>query len=108
MVGTAGTVTTLAAIDLGLAEYDPMGVHHSILKKETVDEWLVRFLTMSSSQRLSIPGLEPGREDIIVAGTLIVQKAMERFGFHEMVVSDYGLREGAVLALYDEITQSCP
>ncbi|MBI5197358.1 MAG: Ppx/GppA family phosphatase [Nitrospirae bacterium] len=107
MVGTAGTVTTLAAIDLGLTEYDPQRVHHSILKKETVDEWLKRFLTMTVSQRLSIPGLESGREDIIVSGTLIVQKAMEWFGFHEMVVSDYGLREGAVLALFDEMTPSC-
>jgi exopolyphosphatase/guanosine-5'-triphosphate,3'-diphosphate pyrophosphatase len=108
MVGTAGTVTTLAAVDLGLKKYRPEAVHHSILKKNTVDEWLMLFVSMSSRERLSIPGLEPGREDIIVAGTLIVQKAMEEFRFDEMLVSDYGLREGAVLSLYDEITLKPP
>jgi exopolyphosphatase/guanosine-5'-triphosphate,3'-diphosphate pyrophosphatase len=103
LVGTAGTVTTLSAIHLGLRDYEPRKVHHSMLKRQTVDDLLRRFIGLSVAERLDIPGLEPGREDIILAGTLIVRKVMERFGFEEMWVSDYGLREGVVLTLYDRM-----
>ena len=53
-------------------------------------------------ERLNIPALEKGREDLIIAGTAMVQLAMEAFGFNEMVVCDFGLREGIVIDLYNK------
>jgi exopolyphosphatase/guanosine-5'-triphosphate,3'-diphosphate pyrophosphatase len=104
IVGTAGTVTTLAAIHLGLVEYEPRQVHHYILRRETVEDLLHRFRRMTAAQRGEIPGLEAGREDIILSGTAIVQRVMEHFSADEMIVSDFGLREGVVWALYEEMS----
>lgn len=101
-VGTAGTITTLAAMDLGLAKYDPDRINGHILARETVNA-IIRKLTESTlNERRSIPGLETGREDIILAGAVVTREIMERFGFATMVVSDGGLREGIVLDLYDK------
>jgi exopolyphosphatase/guanosine-5'-triphosphate,3'-diphosphate pyrophosphatase len=104
LVGTAGTVTTLAAMDLGLAEYDPDKINGHTLSREKVSA-IVQTLTASTlKERRSIPGLEAGREDIILAGAVITREIMERFGFTTMVVSDGGLREGIVLDLYERLT----
>ncbi len=102
-IGTAGTITTLAAMDLRLSEYDPRKINGHTLSRETVDE-IVRTLAASTlKERRSIPGLEKGREDIILAGAVATQEIMERSGFTSMLVSDWGLREGIVLDLYDRI-----
>lgn len=58
---------------------------------------------MTIEERLNIPALEKGREDLIIAGTAIVLSVMEEFGFREMTVCDYGLREGIVIDLYYKI-----
>ncbi|MCK9420559.1 MAG: Ppx/GppA family phosphatase [Nitrospirae bacterium] len=103
LIGTAGTITTLAAMDLGLVEYAPDTINGHTLARETVNA-IVRKLTASTlKERRSIPGLETGREDIILAGAVVVQEIMERFGYMTMVVSDWGLREGIVLDLYKKI-----
>jgi exopolyphosphatase/guanosine-5'-triphosphate,3'-diphosphate pyrophosphatase len=102
-VGTAGTITTLAAMDLELAEYDPVKINGHILTRHAVNA-MVRTLSASTlKERRSIPGLEAGREDIILAGAVVTQEVMERFGFKSMLVSDWGLREGIVLDLYRKI-----
>jgi exopolyphosphatase/guanosine-5'-triphosphate,3'-diphosphate pyrophosphatase len=102
-IGTAGTITTLAAMDMRLAKYDPDKINGHILSRETVSA-IVRKLTASTlKERRSIPGLEAGREDIILAGAIVAQEVMKRFGFTTMVVSDWGLREGIVLDLYEKI-----
>jgi len=104
-VGTAGTITTLAAMELRLAEYDPDKINGHVLVRETVNA-IVRKLTASTlKERRSIPGLETGREDIILAGAVVTQEIMERFGFTMMVVSNGGLREGIVLDLYERLTK---
>jgi exopolyphosphatase/guanosine-5'-triphosphate,3'-diphosphate pyrophosphatase len=97
--GTAGTVTTLAAIDMGLREYDARRVTGYRLYRRRLTElyrWLAR-MTLESRRR--VPGLEPGRADVIVAGAAIVLQAMETLGFSELKVSDEGLREGVLLDL---------
>ncbi len=97
--GTAGTVTTLAAIDMGLREYDPRRVNGYRLYRRRLSElyrWLAR-MTVESRRR--VPGLEPGRADVIVAGAAVVLQAMEALGFSELKVSDGGLREGVLLDL---------
>ena len=94
LVGTAGTVTTLAALDLGLAEYDPLRVHGHRLTRGAVDAQLARLGALSLAERGALPCLEPGRADLIIPGTAIVVATMERLRVDALVVSEYGLREG--------------
>jgi len=99
LVGTAGTVTTLAAIDLALVTYDRQTVQGHRLGLARVVELLDRLATLPLRERRGIPGLEPGRADIIVAGAAILAVSMERLGYHELRVSNDGLREGILLDL---------
>ncbi|MBI5044240.1 MAG: Ppx/GppA family phosphatase [Nitrospirae bacterium] len=105
-VGTAGTITTLAAIDQNLTLYNPLSINNYILKKKSVDRIFDNLKSMTIEERLNIPALEKGREDLIIAGTAIVLSVMEEFGFREMTVCDYGLREGIILDLYSRISNS--
>jgi exopolyphosphatase/guanosine-5'-triphosphate,3'-diphosphate pyrophosphatase len=97
LVGTAGTVTTLAAIELALATYDRQKVQGHCLGLARVMELLDRLASLPLRERRRIPGLEPGRADVILAGAAIVAASMDRLGYHEMRVSDEGLREGILL-----------
>jgi len=99
LVGTAGTVTTLAAIDLALVTYDRQKVQGHCLGLARVMELLDRLAALPLRERRGIPGLESGRADIIVAGAAILAVSMERLGYHELRVSDDGLREGILLDL---------
>jgi exopolyphosphatase/guanosine-5'-triphosphate,3'-diphosphate pyrophosphatase len=100
-VGTAGTITTLAAIDQNLTLYNPLRINNYILKKKSVDRIFDNLKSKTIEERLNIPALEKGREDLIIAGTAIVQITMEAFGFNKMIVCDYGLREGIILDMYN-------
>jgi hypothetical protein len=87
----------MAAIDMGLREYDARRVNGYRLYRRRLTElyqWLAR---MTVESRRCIPGLEPGRADVIVAGAAILLQAMEALGFSELKVSDAGLREGVLL-----------
>lgn len=97
LVGTAGTVTTLAAIDMGLSIYQHEKVHGYILGKVRIEEMLSGFLSLTRNERLKIPGLEEGREDLIIPGTVITLATMELWNQEVLRVSDLGLREGALL-----------
>ena len=97
-VGTAGTVTTLAAVSHGLRRYDAQQVHGTILTREVVTRLWDRLKGQSIADRMAEnPGLERGRADVIVAGAAIVLIALTTFGFDRLLVSDYGLREGIIL-----------
>lgn len=99
LVGTAGTVTTLAAVSLGLRRYDVRQVHGMTLTREAATRLWDRLKVQSVEDRLiSHPVLERGRADVIVAGAAIVEIAMTTFGFDHLLVSDDGLREGIILA----------
>ncbi|HEX9285556.1 MAG TPA: Ppx/GppA phosphatase family protein [Nitrospirales bacterium] len=97
LVGTAGTITTLAAMDQGMAVYTPRQIHNYRLSWEAVRRLLGKLIACTHAQRKELVGLEAGREDLIVAGTMILAETMERFGFVECLVSDYGLREGMLI-----------
>jgi exopolyphosphatase/guanosine-5'-triphosphate,3'-diphosphate pyrophosphatase len=99
LVGTAGTVTTLAAIDMGLDPYDPARVNGYRLTRERVAAMVQDLAARPLEVRRRLPGLEPGRADVIVAGSLICQIVMEIWEFTELIVSDGGLREGILLDL---------
>lgn len=99
LIGTAGTPTTLAAIDLALVTYDREKVQGHRLTLVRVRELLDRLAVLPLRERGRIPGLESGRADIIVAGAAIVAASMEHLGFGALRVSDGGLREGILLDL---------
>ena len=94
LIGTAGTPTTLAAIELRLTRYNPALVNNFTLTREMVEGTLSRLMEIPKSERINVPGLEKGREDLIISGIVIVLKTMERFSSDAMVVSDSGLLEG--------------
>ncbi|MFA4830422.1 MAG: Ppx/GppA phosphatase family protein [Thermodesulfovibrionales bacterium] len=98
-IGTAGAITTIAAIDLGLGKYSHEKIHmHKmpLQKLHDISEMLVRMTLM---ERKNIKGLEPERADLIIPGILFTIKIMEIFDFKEMLVSDNGLLEGALIRL---------
>ena len=99
LVGTAGTATTLAAISLKMTDYDYRLVNNYVVGLDEIKEIFSILLPMKPEQRLTIPGLEKGREDLIIAGTLITIKTMEYFGFSRLKVSDFGLLEGVLLSV---------
>ena len=99
-VGTAGSVTTLAAIDQRLIEYDPAKINGYPLSRAAVERIFKELASMTLEQRCRVPGLEKGREDIIIAGILILLTVMELLGYDPIYVSDYGMREGILLDLY--------
>ena len=96
-VGTAGTITTLAAIDMRLEKYDPKKINNYILSCRAVKKIYRHLASLPLKQRGELLSLEKGREDIIIPGAAIVLKAMEGFGFDEMTVSDAGLLEGILI-----------
>jgi len=100
LVGTAGTITTLAAMDQRLETYAPLRIHNYRLSLEALHRIMEELVPRTHAERRTLPGLEAGREDLILAGTLILLEVMERFGFQECLVSDYGLREGVLIDLW--------
>jgi exopolyphosphatase/guanosine-5'-triphosphate,3'-diphosphate pyrophosphatase len=94
LVGVAGTVTTLAAIELGLSRYESARVHGSTLARPSVDVLAERLVEQSLAERLRLTGLEPQRADVIVVGAAIVRQVMAWSGRAQLVVSDRGVRWG--------------
>jgi exopolyphosphatase/guanosine-5'-triphosphate,3'-diphosphate pyrophosphatase len=100
LVATAGTATTLAAIDLGLADYDYRKVNNHVISIGRIREIFLRLLPLTPPERLlQIIGLEAGREDLIIAGSLLTITSMEVLGIEQIKISDYGLLEGVLLEL---------
>jgi exopolyphosphatase/guanosine-5'-triphosphate,3'-diphosphate pyrophosphatase len=97
LVGTAGTMTTLAAIQLGLTIYDPGRVNHHLMNKAEIRRIYQRLSALSSEERQKVPGLEKGREDLIVAGGANVWAILEVFELQGLRVIDSGLLEGVLL-----------
>lgn len=96
-VGTAGTITTLAALDQGLDTYDRARINNYMLKKDRVKRLYGHLTSLSLMEREAVLNLEKGREDLIIPGSAITLLAMEAFGFDEIKVSDAGLLEGILL-----------
>lgn len=97
-VGTAGTITTLAALDMNLTEYDRNRINNYELLKKTIRSVYARLLAMNIKERAAVLSLEKGREDLIIPGSAITLCVMEAFGFDEVIVSDAGLLEGVILS----------
>ncbi|MGI8427100.1 MAG: exopolyphosphatase [Actinomycetota bacterium] len=102
LVGLAGSVTTLAAMYLGLESYDPEQTHEMVLPRAAVDSLYLDLARRTSKERSSIPGLIEGRADIIVAGTSILAKVMSRWSFDQLIVSERDILDGLVLEIIGE------
>jgi exopolyphosphatase / guanosine-5'-triphosphate,3'-diphosphate pyrophosphatase len=102
VVGSGGTVTTLAALDLGLESYNAGRVHGHRLARAAVAGLGGRLAALSLAERAALPCLEPGRADLIVPGAAICLEVLDRLGFDALVVSDRGLREGILCEILAE------
>ena len=94
LVGTAGTVTTLAALDLGLLHYDPARVQGHPLTRAAIERQHRRLAALDLAGRAALPCLEPGRADLILPGLAILEATLDRLGCERLFVSDWSLREG--------------
>ena len=98
-VGTAGTITSLAAMAQKLSTYEPARIHNYQLQLTTIQELEQTLLSRKKSDRTGLPGLEKGREEVIAAGAIIIRTIMETLGMTSVLVSDLGLREGVLIDL---------
>lgn len=99
LVGTAGTVTTLAATALDLCPYDAGIINNYRMSLAGFELLRDRLLAMNHVERQSVRSIEAGRADLIVAGLAIVEAIMKRWHYDEMIVVDAGLLEGAWLQI---------
>lgn len=100
LVGVAGTVTTLCAVAQALPAYDPERVHGATLSLADVEALGARLAALEVRARAALPGMEPKRADVILAGALVVAEAMRLTGFDRLTVSDRGVRWGLI---YDRL-----
>ena len=98
-VGTAGTITSLAAMAQKLPTYEPARIHNYQLQLDTIRELEQILLSRKKADRAGLPGLEKGREEVIAAGAIIIRTIMETLGMSAVLVSDLGLREGVLINL---------
>ncbi|HKO46711.1 MAG TPA: Ppx/GppA phosphatase family protein [Polyangiaceae bacterium] len=94
LVGVAGTVTQLAALELELERYDATRVHGHTLTRQAVDRLATRLASLDLAQRRGLPGMEPARADVLVVGSAIARAVLQWSGAAELVVSDRGVRWG--------------
>jgi exopolyphosphatase/guanosine-5'-triphosphate,3'-diphosphate pyrophosphatase len=98
-VGLAGTVSTTASVEIGLAEYDRDRIHHFTLTHAAVEDVFRTLATESRADRVHNPGLEPERADVIVGGLCVLVEIMRRLSFDECLVSESDILDGLVMSL---------
>ena len=94
LVGVAGTVTQLAALELELTRYDAARVHGSELSRSAVERLAAKLAASTLAQRRVLPGMEPSRADVLVVGSAIARAVLQWSGASSLVVSDRGVRWG--------------
>jgi len=100
-VGVAATITSLAALDLGLNEYDRRRVHGHVLSRDGARAQLERLAALSLEERRRVPALDPERAPVIVAGAAILLGILDTYGLEAIRVSERDLLDGAALAAID-------
>ncbi len=99
MVGVAGTITTVAAIALGLDEYRPERIHGTRLSAAQVAQVTDRLLSLDHAGRAAIAAIHPGRVDVIAAGALMLRTVLERSGATGLVVSEHDILDGVAASI---------
>jgi exopolyphosphatase/guanosine-5'-triphosphate,3'-diphosphate pyrophosphatase len=94
VVGLAGTVSTVAAVEIGLATYDRDQIHHFVLTKDAAEDVFRTLATESREDRLANPGLEEARADVIVGGCCALVALYRTLGFDELLVSEADILDG--------------
>ena len=94
MVGLAGTVTTVAAMALGLPSYQPEQIHHARIPADDVHRVAERLLGMPRAERTTLPFMHPGRVDVIGAGALVLSVVLSRLPVAELVASEHDILDG--------------
>jgi exopolyphosphatase/guanosine-5'-triphosphate,3'-diphosphate pyrophosphatase len=98
-VGLAGTVTTVAAVEIGLPEYDRDRLHHFVLTRAAAEDVFRTLATEARADRIHNPGLEQARADVIVGGAAILVAVMRRFNFDQCLVSEADILDGLVASI---------
>jgi exopolyphosphatase/guanosine-5'-triphosphate,3'-diphosphate pyrophosphatase len=98
-VGVAGTVTTVAAIAMGLTSYDPDAIHGARIGAEDVRTVTARLLAMTHDERAALSVMHPGRVDVIGAGALVLRTLVDEIDVPEVVVSEHDILDGIALSL---------
>jgi exopolyphosphatase/guanosine-5'-triphosphate,3'-diphosphate pyrophosphatase len=89
----------VAAVEIGLAEYDRDAIHHFVLEREAVEDVFRTLATETRAQRLTNPGMEEARADVIVGGCCILVKLMRHWGLDECLVSESDILDGLVASI---------
>ncbi len=103
MIAVAGTATSLAAIKLELAEYDPVRVHGQVLSGSDLSDLLEMLAGISLERRRTVVGLHPERAGVIVAGALILETVLALAGLDELTVSEHDILYGILLDTYHDL-----
>ena len=99
LIGLAGSVTTVAAIALGLSEYDSTAIHGSRISAPDIHRITGELLAMTRAQRAKLGPMHEGRIDVIGSGALVLDRIMIRTGLGEVVVSERDILDGIARAL---------
>jgi exopolyphosphatase/guanosine-5'-triphosphate,3'-diphosphate pyrophosphatase len=99
LIGLAGSVTTVAAIAMGLPDYDAARIHHALVSAADVHAVTCDLLAQTRAARAAIGVMHPGRVDVIGGGALVLDRIMERFGFAEVLVSEHDILDGIAWSL---------
>jgi len=99
LIGLAGSVTTVAAIAMGLPVYDAARIHHARVAMADVHAVTCRLLAQTRAERAAIGVMHPGRTDVIGGGALVLDRLMQRFGFAEVLVSEHDILDGMAWSL---------
>jgi exopolyphosphatase / guanosine-5'-triphosphate,3'-diphosphate pyrophosphatase len=99
LIGLAGSVTTVAAIALGLPGYDAARIHHARVSAADVHAVTRALLAQTRTARAAIGVMHPGRVDVIGGGALVLDRLMARFGFGEVLVSEHDILDGMAWSL---------
>lgn len=101
LVGLAGTVSTVAAVEIGLAAYDRDRIHHFVLTRDAAEDVFRTLALERRADRVHNPGLEAARADVIVGGAAILVTIMRHFDFGECLVSESDILDGLVMSIAD-------
>ncbi|MHB8986997.1 MAG: Ppx/GppA phosphatase family protein, partial [Eubacteriales bacterium] len=104
LIGVGGTITTCAAIDLGLVHYSPAKTHGYVLTAGIIKKILSKLKGLEAEARKKVPGLQPERADIIVAGVTIVKLVLKGLGLDRLRVSESDILQGLVLEEVEKLS----
>ena len=107
-IGVAGTITTMAAVEIGLLTYDPARIHGFLLTKAAAEDVYRTLVTEALEDRVHNPGLQAERAEVIVGGSAITVAIMRYFGIDPLVVSERDLLDGLAAGLLGKVGPDAP